>query len=697
MDWIDYNRAVRHSIHLQNHAMKTLIQRLKSIPFTEKSVPWALLVVSFVAYGILIPWLGFYGDDWSYIWLLKTGSMQPFFEHNRAILAPIYEGISKILGLTPWPWHVFILLVHWACACAFWQLLRLLWPSHARTHAAAALLFVLYPSFLVQSGAVTFWLVFAQFTLFLLSFVWGIRALQSDQKTRWIYLFAALAAETLNLVISEYFFFLELLRPVLYAIASAQDGIPLRKRLKKISLFCLPSLAIFVADILWRMTHQAQITGFYKLSLLSELSQSPLGTLWMLIREFGNDLRISLLYTWSHAAFPVELKGVSLPILLAYAAGVIFCAAAVYIYQQKLPEDQTKPGRRFSVVLILLGLLILVLAGGPFRMAGISIDVDYSTSRFSIPHIFGNCLLLAGLILLLPQNKIHTALWSVFIALAIGLQFLVGNVYRMDWNTQRSLYWQITERMPDLQKDTVLVVAEDPVMSSEENALSGALNYIYSQTPTTYKVDYYLYFIPDRVMNDFGSLETGRKITGYHLIGTFNGTTSQVVGVNIDASHCLRVLDPGLDSQNNKLNDLLKGIAPLSTTRPILTGGNARRVRLPAGVFGSDPTPAWCTNFQKADLYRQLGDWNQAAAQGDQITSYEPFSVDPVKLFTYVEAYAHTGHWKKADRMMKFVAGRSANMDKLTCTFVQRVDNSTSESAEKKPAVAGWKNIAKCP
>lgn len=676
--------------------MKSFLQRIKSIPLSESSIPWALLGFSILAYGLLIPWLGFYGDDWSYIWLLKTGTMQPFFAHNRAILAPIYEVIAKLLGLTPWPWHVLILLVHWGCAMCFWQLLRLLWPQQAVTNAMAAVLFVLYPSFLLQSGAVTFWLVFAQFTLFLLSFIWGIKAIQSQKNIRWIFLTVSLLAELLNLVISEYFFFLELLRPILYWLSIGRFEPSNSKRIKKAGLFWLPSLVLYIGDIFWRTGHQAEITGYYKLSLLSDFSKAPLSTVGVVLSQFANDIRISLLETWKNAAFPAELKGVSLAICICFIAALVLCALATYAYYQRLTGTQARMDLRTSGVLFGLGFLSLFLAGGSFRMAGISLGLEYSNSRFSIPHILGNCLLLAGLINLIPRKTLRGIVWAGFIALAVSMQFLAGNVYRMDWNMQRSLYWQLARRMPELQPGTMLVFNKDPIESSEENALSGVVNFIYTKDPTPFKVDYYLYFIPERVQNEFGSLEPGKEITTYHLIGNFHGSTSQVIGIYQDPSGCIRVLDPALDGQNNRLSTFMHEIAAISTVRPIRTGEELRNKEIPQSVFGSDPTPGWCANYQHADLSRQLGRWREVTSVGDQISSPDVFSPDPLKYYPYIEGYAHTGQWDKAARWGKLASGLSPNSDKLLCMLLQRIDQDTPGAVDKDRMISEVKLSANC-
>ena len=45
--------------------MTKLVERIKTFHFPEYTIPLALLAVTGLAYGVLIPWLGFYWDDWA--------------------------------------------------------------------------------------------------------------------------------------------------------------------------------------------------------------------------------------------------------------------------------------------------------------------------------------------------------------------------------------------------------------------------------------------------------------------------------------------------------------------------------------------------------------------------------------------------------------------------------------------------------
>ena len=46
-------------------------QQLRSKQFSKKTIPWMFVFAAILAYGLLTPWMGFYWDDWVFVWLLK--------------------------------------------------------------------------------------------------------------------------------------------------------------------------------------------------------------------------------------------------------------------------------------------------------------------------------------------------------------------------------------------------------------------------------------------------------------------------------------------------------------------------------------------------------------------------------------------------------------------------------------------------
>ncbi len=138
---------------------------IRNLRFDSASVPFALLFFSFISYGLLIPWLGFYWDDWPAVWYLHTFGPAGFgdvFAIDRPLLGRLFSLTTSLLGTSVIGWQIFGILARWLSSLAFWWFLRGLWPGNPRQTALAALLFAVYPGFKQQFISVTYshvWLI----------------------------------------------------------------------------------------------------------------------------------------------------------------------------------------------------------------------------------------------------------------------------------------------------------------------------------------------------------------------------------------------------------------------------------------------------------------------------------------------------------------------------------------------------------
>ncbi|MGE5462508.1 MAG: hypothetical protein ACM3PS_04080, partial [Syntrophothermus sp.] len=118
--------------------------------FPEKTFPLALLVICALAFGVFLPWLGFYWDDWPVILMSKffgVNAFAEFYKYDRPISAWTYILTAPLLGLTPLAWQIFALVLRWLTGLFYWLTLRLLWPHRKRETAWVAVLFLIYPVF----------------------------------------------------------------------------------------------------------------------------------------------------------------------------------------------------------------------------------------------------------------------------------------------------------------------------------------------------------------------------------------------------------------------------------------------------------------------------------------------------------------------------------------------------------------------
>ena len=130
---------------------------LNKLYINNKAVPFIILFLLVASFGLLIPKLGFYWDDWPVIFMTETqGStgFWDFYQYDRPFSAWTYLLSAPILGTSPIGWHIYSLLLRWLTVVFLWLTLQKIWPSKPRQTFWIALLFSVYPIFNQQPVAV---------------------------------------------------------------------------------------------------------------------------------------------------------------------------------------------------------------------------------------------------------------------------------------------------------------------------------------------------------------------------------------------------------------------------------------------------------------------------------------------------------------------------------------------------------------
>ena len=117
----------------------------------DRAIPFVLLLITVVSFGLLIPWLGFYWDDWPVIYMTNTqgtAGFWGFYQYDRPFSAWTYILFAPLLGTHPLTWQIFVLLLRWLTAVFVWMSLKMIWPQKPRQVFWIALLFAVCPIFL---------------------------------------------------------------------------------------------------------------------------------------------------------------------------------------------------------------------------------------------------------------------------------------------------------------------------------------------------------------------------------------------------------------------------------------------------------------------------------------------------------------------------------------------------------------------
>ena len=659
---------------------------------SQWATPLALLVIAFFSYGIFAFQQGFHWDDWGIAWLVRTLGKPGLFDYfatNRPFLAYVYSVTTSLFGTNPIAWQLFSIIMRWLTAISLLWVLRIVWPERIRESFFAAVFFLVYPGFNQQAIAIIYGHFFLAQILLFISIGLMLKFAHQPRRLWWAGLLGVFLS-AFNLFSTEYFFGLELLRPVILWLGLSQAWPEWRPRLKQAILIYLPFFLALLGYLYWRYF----VLGFYlyKPELVSDLDSSPVARLTNLPGTIWEQLQVASWSAWGQvfqlpdfAAYGIRLTAVYILVLLLTGFGLYKIAESFKVSDK---------GWRFSAQWIGLGLLSMLLAGIPFLVTDLPLRLTFPNSRFTLPFALGTALLLVALLELFPRWNSKVLLASVLATLAVGLQFNNGYLWRDDWQLQKSFFWQMTWRIPDLQPGSILLSSDTPFEYSSDNSLTFPLNWIYASENRSTEIDHAYYFVSVRLGNELEALKPGLPIHQNYLAATFDSTSDQVVAVHFAPPGCFRVLHPVYDYDlplapgTGEVADrwLETGVPILPRTAakalelsnleqiiPIQTNA----VSLPS-IFGSEPTHTWCYYFEKADLARQTDDWAKVAEIGDQAFAIPYHPDDISEYLPFIEAYARTGRWEDARDLTRNTADAMPILKPALCAVWQRVENDSA-------------------
>lgn len=653
-------------------SIRSLIRR---VSFPLGSVPIALLLLMLLSYGLRVPGLGFFWDDLPYLWFfqrLGAAGIWQAFTVDRPFLSVLYITCLSILGNSAVAWQIFAMLARWLTSLGFYWMFAQTWPRHRRPVAWAAFLFAVYPGFTQQYIAVIYGQAFVLFAAALLSIgitLWLARRAHALQRGWFLAGFAlSLALSIFHVFSTEYFFGMEMLRPLLLWIvfveqaaqtpfADATAAPRMRQAFWRAVRWWLPYLIGLVIFVIWRTFFHS--VGSYRLSALQSTEQAPLVGLWNLALTMFSSLVQSIVVAWGQ---PLQLSSVIEGSDAANLGGRLFLVILAvglmtFFYLLRLRQDPARaiPERRtrwqflqtWPAQASLVSIYALLIAGWPFWITNLPLRMGFPQDRFTLPLSVGACLLLAAVLDSFGKNAMRkAALLALLVALAVGFHFQTALQYRTDWNTARDFFWQLTWRAPSIQPNTLLLSDSLPFQFYEDDSLSAPLNWTYDPTGNTNVMSYLLFDILVRY-HDQPAFSPEKPIEKDFRGMQFRGNAGQVLLVAFNPPGCVRVLDPRYDADLYRLPDRLLKSMNLSNPSALIRDAQPG-AQPPIDIFGDAPRRRWCYYFEKADLARQQGDWPQIVTLAKESIAVGLRPDDPAEYLPFIEGDLHSGRWEDA-------------------------------------------------
>jgi len=579
--------------------------------------PLLFLIILIFAFGVMLPRLGFYWDDWPPILIEKmqdTHIFWEFYQYDRPFSAWTYVILFPILGTKPLAWQIFTLGLRWLTTVFAWLSLREIWPTHRKQAIWAALFFALYPSFDQQAISVAFsqhWICY----LFYMASIWAM--VKAVRKNAISYAFLSYTLAIIQLWTMEYFAALELLRPFILLILANETEKGWERRLGLTLKRWWPYLVIFAAFVYWRML-LLEFPGEdpNPIIIFDQLRANPVTALWQFFELSFQDTLFTLFGVWNQTiqGNAIELDSPFFRLVI----GISFLSAGIVWYALSSLRSDTNDANPKSTIqwgyqAMALGLIAVLLGALPAWMAGRETTASFYSSRFSLASMFGSGLFLVGLLeWITPRYFVKITLVSTMVLVTTNYHLRINDVYRDAWDAQKKFYWQLYWRAPYIEPNTPLISDNEVLLYAGGYATAMGINLTYHEGAQPENMAYWLFVLDDRLEGQMFRFRNQKSLEGKLRNLHFTGESMNSLVIDNSAQGCLHVLADGR-VENALLPDALQQIAPASDLSRIQPETN----KLPPDpdIFGPEPEHTWCYYYEKADLARQLEDWEQVTHQ----------------------------------------------------------------------------------
>jgi hypothetical protein len=240
--------------------------------------------------------------------------------------------------------------------------------------------------------------------------------------------------------------------------------------------------------------------------------------------------------------------------------------------------------------------------------------------------------------------------------------------------------------VPGLLPGTTLLVHFEPASlpQPKDYTLALPLNLIYANQPASTQLEHWA-FVQDapyriewfRLVVPTAEEQYERQLRNL----AYTGMVSSSLVVTYPSTGCVRVLDPGRAEVPNL--PLLVESARARSNLGVIVAQPASAHVPPGHIFGAEPGHGWCYFFQKADLARQQGDWEQVAQLAAELGPLGLAPRDPTEWLPFAEGYLALQRFDEARALVDRVFPTAPSNDAQTlnrlatrrafCDLVQRL------------------------
>jgi hypothetical protein len=533
-------------------------------------------------------------------------------------------------------------------------------------------LFLIYPGFLSQPNAIDYQSHIIGLAAALFSIALTLKAILTESRT------VKVALHSLSILLGwfylsqmEWYIGFEFLRWACVFLLSSRSGGSLLQKGRRAFQWAYPSLVVPFFFLIWRLFFFQSQRGATDTDVQFELVRLyPIQTMFHWTVQVIQDLFDVTLAAW---VIPLsQLAGYVQRWVGVVGVGIV---ALILFALTKLNsgEEQEEPPSYFSQEALLLGCLSAV--AGLIPIAMVNREVAFPAfSRYSLVSSVGVSIFSIALLTHFNVRILHNAIVAVLLFIAMLTHHANSVKHAQEAAVVREFWWQVSWRAPQFEPRITLIGSYPSVAAEEDYFVWGPANLIYYPEKQNFENIQPILFAS--VLNK-GTvarvLERERQKQDIRKnIVTYPNHRNILILSQPTPSSCVHIINGFQPEFSEGELDAIRVIGPYSELEHVLV--DERPHTPPVVVFGPEPPHDWCYYYEKADLARQRGDWEEVLKLGEEAFAKGYAPGDPIEWMPFLQAYIQTGNVERLTDLAPLIAS-----EPFTAQQACQVINSDSE------------------
>jgi hypothetical protein len=647
-----------------------------------------LVIVAALAYLPFMNQVGYSHDDWYLMASARAegpGVFREIYSVDRPlrayVLAPLYAvfgGNVFYYNLSAWFFRVLSAL------CFLWLLHRL-WPGHARWTFLMALLYIVYPGFLSQLNGIDYQsqiISLAAACFSLASTVYAFFERRPAYKL--VAISVAVITGILYLGLVEYEVGFEFIRLILLFILAGRLANGYRERIFQTVKLWLPYSLILFGFGIWRLFffHSERSATDVDLQF-SQFRSYPLQTVYHWAIQVIQDSFDVTLAAWVTPLSQVLSYMRPLSIGLAILAiGLVLFA----LYRLREGEVHSKPPPfdvKHEALLLGLGTII----GGLVPIAMVNREVWFpSFSRYSLVSSIGVAILIPAILMYIRNRVLQNVIGAALCLVAIFTHHAIAIKQAQETAIIRNFWWQVAWRVPQFEESTTLVANIPGLVTEEDYFIWGPASLIYypqKQNPKVIQPGLFAAILNQDTVTKIKARERQEYDNRKNII-TYKNYRNFILINQPSPDSCVHVINGASPEYSSQEPDFIRTISSYSEIEHVLLDETPHTP--PEVVFGPEPAHGWCYYYQKADLARQKGDWDEVIRIGNQVIEQNLNPTDPIEWMPFLQAFAQTGNVNRLKQLASMVS-TDPSIARQACQILRQISGLSAEVTETSTSV----------